>query len=238
MNEDWMNQAYPKESPVSAPSVTLGGYVSRTFGWMFAGLLATFLVAFSGYMTGWIALVTYIPGWIYLLLIAEVATVVFLSARVTKMGINTARALFFLYSALNGIVFSLYFLLFDLASMVLIFGVTALFFGVMAVMGTVMHLDFSRIRPLMMGGLIFLAVFWLLGMFINLSQFEMIVCTLGIFLFLGFTAYDTHKIKEFYAFYSQDEQMLKKASIISALELYLDFINLFVYLLRVLGRKK
>ena len=52
MNEDWMNQAYPKESPVSAPSVTLGGYVARTFGWMFAGLLTTFLVAFSGYMTG------------------------------------------------------------------------------------------------------------------------------------------------------------------------------------------
>ena len=122
MNEDWMNQAYPKESPVSAPSVTLGGYVARTFGWMFAGLLTTFLVAFSGYMTGWIALVTYIPGWIYLLLIAEVATVVFLSARVTKMGINTARALFFLYSALNGIVFSLYFLLFDLASMGFLIG--------------------------------------------------------------------------------------------------------------------
>ena len=211
MNDQWMNQAYPNGSSVTAPSVTLGGYTARTFGWMFAGLLTTFLVAFSGYLTGWIALVTYIPGWIYLLLIAEVATVVFLSARVTKMGIGTARALFFLYSALNGIVFSL---------------------------GMVMHLDFSRIRPLMMGGLIFLAVFWLLGMFINLSQFEMIACTLGIFLFLGYTAYDTSKIKQFYAVYSQDEQMLKKASIIAALELYLDFINLFVYLLRVLGKRK
>ncbi len=238
MNEEWMNRAYPGESPAAAPSVTLGGYTARTFGWMFAGLLTTFLVAVSGYMTGWIALVTYIPGWIYLLLIAEVATVVFLSARVMKMSVNQARALFFLYSALNGIVFSLYFLLFNLASMVLIFGATALFFGVMALMGTVMHLDFSRVRPLMIGGLIFLAVFWLLGMFIDLSELEMIACTLGIFLFLGFTAYDTHKIKEFYAAFSRDEQMLKKASIISALELYLDFINLFVYLLRVMGRKK
>ncbi len=238
MNDQWMNQAYPNGSSVTAPSVTLGGYTARTFGWMFAGLLTTFLVAFSGYLTGWIALVTYIPGWIYLLLIAEVATVVFLSARVTKMGIGTARALFFLYSALNGIVFSLYFLIFDLASMILVFGVTALFFGVMSLLGMVMHLDFSRIRPLMMGGLIFLAVFWLLGMFINLSQFEMIACTLGIFLFLGYTAYDTSKIKQFYAVYSQDEQMLKKASIIAALELYLDFINLFVYLLRVLGKRK
>lgn len=238
MNEEWMNQAYPKGTSLEAPSVTLGGYMARTFGWMFAGLLTTFLVAFSGYMTGWIGFITYIPGWIYLLLIAEVATVVFLSARVTKMGIGTARAMFFLYSALNGVVFSLYFLLFSLSSMVLIFAVTALFFGVMAVMGTVLHLDFSRIRPLMMAGLVFLAVFWLLALFINLSQFETIVCTLGIFLFLGFTAYDTHKIKEIYAFYCNDDEMLKKASILSALELYLDFINLFVYLLRILGRRK
>ncbi|HIQ75688.1 MAG TPA: Bax inhibitor-1/YccA family protein [Candidatus Cottocaccamicrobium excrementipullorum] len=237
MNENWMNQAYPKETSYSAPSISLNAYTAKTFGWMFAGLMTTFAVAVSGYMTGWITYVTYVPYWYFLLLIAEVATVAFLSARVRSMSVNTARGLFFLYSALNGVVFSLYFLMFDLASMVLVFGATALFFGVMAVMGRLMNLDFSRIRPFMTGGLIFLVVFWLLAMFINLSQFELIACTLGIFLFLGFTAYDTHKIKEFYAVYSQDEQMLNKASIISALELYLDFINLFVYLLQVLGKK-
>lgn len=122
--------------------------------------------------------------------------------------------------------------------MILVFGATALFFGVMALMGYVLHLDFSRIRPFMTGGLLFLAAFWLLSMFINLSRFELIVCAIGIFLFLGYTAYDTHKIKESYEFYSYDETMLAKASIFSALELYLDFINLFVYLLRVLGRRR
>ena len=90
----------------------------------------------------------------------------------------------------------------------------------------------------MTAGLLFLAGFWLLSMFINLSQFEMIACALGIFLFLGYTAYDTHKIKEFYAYYSQDGVMLEKAAVFSALALYLDFINLFVYLLRVLGRRR
>ncbi len=146
--------------------------------------------------------------------------------------------MFFLYAALNGVVFSVYFLIFDLMSMILVFGATSLFFGVMALMGRFMNLDFSRIRPFMTAGLIFLAAFWLLSMFINLSQFEMIACTLGIFLFLGYTAYDTHKIKEAYAYYGNNTMMLEKASIFSALELYLDFINLFVYLLRVLGRRK
>ncbi len=238
MNEEWMNQAYPQQQTVAEPSISLGGYTARTFGWMFAGLMTTFLVAMVGYITGWIFYVTYIPYWYYVLLIAEVGTVIFMSARVNQIRVGTARALFFLYAALNGIVFSMYFLLFDLTSMVFVFGLTSLFFGIMALMGRFMNLDFSRFRPFMVGGLIFLAAFWLLSMFINLSQFEMIACTIGIFLFLGYTAYDTHKIKEFYAYYSQDDTMLAKASIFSALELYLDFINLFVYLLRVLGRRK
>lgn len=237
MNENWMN-SFGQEQQVNAPSMSLGAYTARTFGWMFAGLLVTFLVAFSGYFTGWIALVTVIPYWFYLLFIAEIGVVVFMSARVHKISVGMARTMFFLYAALNGVVFSLYFLIFDLASLIFVFGATSLFFGVMALMGRFMNLDFSRIRPFMTAGLLFLAVFWLLSMFINLSQFEMIACTLGIFLFLGYTAYDTHKIKEAYAYYGNNTMMLEKASIFSALELYLDFINLFIYLLRVIGRKK
>lgn len=238
MNEDWMNQAYSGERERSAPAVSMGQYTARTFGWMFAGLLTTFLIAMSGYATGWIFLVTAIPYWHYILLAAELGTVMFMSARVQKISVGTARALFFLYAALNGVVFSVYFLIFELSSMILVFGATALFFGVMALMGHFLNLDFSKVRPFMTAGLIFLAAFWLLSMFINLSQFELIACTIGIFLFLGYTAYDTHKIKECYFAFSQDETMLGKASIFSALELYLDFINLFIYLLRVLGRKR
>ena len=89
-------------------------------------------------------------------------TVIFLSARVQKLSVGVARALFFLYAALNGVVFSAYFLLFDLSSMILVFGATALFFGIMALLGYVLKLDFSKIRPFMFGGLLFLAAFWLL----------------------------------------------------------------------------
>lgn len=236
MNEDWMGQMYRQEA--NAPALSLGEYTAKTFGWMFAGLMVTFLVAFSGYRMGWILMVAAIPGWFYLLFLAEIGVVIFMSARVHKIGTGTAKAMFFLYAGLNGIVFSMYFLIFDLTSMILVFGATSLFFGIMALMGRFLNLDFSRIRPFMTAGLIFLAVFWLLSMFINLSRFETIACMLGIFLFLGYTAYDTHKIKETYAYYGQNSAMLEKASIFSALELYLDFINLFIYLLRVLGRRK
>ncbi len=81
-------------------------------------------------------------------------------------------------------------------------------------------------------------VFWVAAMFINLERFEIVACTVGIFIFLIFTAYDTQKIKAYHQAYAHDPQMAKKASIFAALQLYLDFINLFIYLLRVLGKKK
>ena len=85
---------------------------------------------------------------------------------------------------------------------------------------------------------LFLAVFWIAAMFINLEKFEIVACTIGIFVFLVFTAYDTQKIKAYHQAYSHDPEMAKKASIFAALQLYLDFINLFIYLLRVLGKRK
>ncbi len=108
----------------------------------------------------------------------------------------------------------------------------------MAAIGYVTRADLSNLRNFLVGGLAFLLVFWVASLFINLQQFEMIACTVGIFIFLVFTAYDTQKIRAYHQAYAYDPQMAKKASIFSALQLYLDFINLFIYLLRVLGRKK
>ena len=141
-------------------------------------------------------------------------------------------------AALNGIVFSSVFILYQLTSLVFVFAATALFFGVMAVLGYTTNADFSRLRPFLLGGLLFLAAFWILSIFINLAQFEMIACTVGIFLFLVITAYDTRKIRDFYQIYAGKPEMAAKASIFAALELYLDLINLFLYLVRVLGRRK
>ena len=154
------------------------------------------------------------------------------------MSVGMARAMFFLYAALNGVVFCAYLILFDLTVLWMVFGITSLFFGIMALIGWFGNINFSSLRPFMLGGLIFLAFYWIFAMFIDLSAFETVVSTIGIFLFLVYTAYDTKKIQAYHAYYGQMPEMAAKASIFSALQLYLDFINLFVYLLRILGRRK
>ena len=94
-------------------------------------------------------------------------------------------------------------------------------------------------RSILLGGLIFLIIANLLMMLIpGLEVADQVVCTIGVVIFLAYTAYDTQKIKAFYQAYQGDEAMLKKASIFSALQLYLDFVNLFVYLLRIFGKRR
>lgn len=213
-------------------------YTAKTFGWMFLGLLVTFLVSMAGYLTGAVWYVVFTPYASFVLAIAELIVVVYLSARVHKMSVGKARALFFLYSILNGVVFSAYFIIYHVTDLVLVFGATSLFFGIMAVIGYVTRADLSKLRNFLVAGVLFLAAFWIFGIFMNLQRFELMMCSVGIFVFLLFTAYDTQKIKRCHQVYGHDPVMAKKASIISALELYLDFINLFLYLLRVLGRNR
>lgn len=237
MEYDVRNEGYQSVG-VSSEVDPIGRYTAKTFGWMFLGLLVTFIVSMVGYLTGAIICVFTIPYAVFVLAIAELAVVIFLSARINKMSVGAARALFFVYAVLNGVVFSAYFLMYNVVDMVIVFGATSMFFGVMAVLGYVTKADLSKLRNFLMGGLIFLAAFWLFGMFINLQQFELIACTIGIFIFLVFTAYDTQKIRAYHEAYSSDATMAKKASIFAALQLYLDFVNLFLYLLRVVGRRK
>lgn len=234
MNEEMMNRSYE----VQVERESLGRYTAKTFGWMFAGLLITFAVAVGGLFTGTIAYVYSIPYWYYILFAAEIGVVLFLSARIEKMSVGLARTMFFLYAVLNGLVFCAYLIIFDLTILWMVFGITSVFFGIMALIGWFGNINFAKLRPFMVGGLIFLVFYWLLAMFIDLSAFETGVSMFGIFLFLIFTAYDTKKIQAYYEYYGQVPEMAAKASIFSALQLYLDFINLFIYLLRVLGRRK
>ena len=136
------------------------------------------------------------------------------------------------------IVFSAYLFAFSLEILWMVFGITALFFGIMALIGWFANINFTKLRPFMIGGLVFLFFYWIFAMFIDLSAFDTIVSTVGIFLFLILTAYDVKKIQAFHAYYGQMPEMAAKASIFSALQLYLDFINLFVYIMRILGRRK
>lgn len=233
MNYESMNQTYPSDGCVRE---TLGGYVAKTYLWMFAGLLVTFAIAILGITTG---MISYVFAFQYGILIVtglELATVIWMSARVNKLSVGAARGLFLFYAALNGVVFSAYMFMFGAPMLLLVFAVTAVFFGIMAAVSYFGHIDVSGIRPLLVVGLFVLIIFGVLSMFLNLQMMETGMCYLGIIVFLGFTAYDTSKIRQNYNYYLGQPEVLEKASIFSALALYLDFINLFLYLLRLFSR--
>lgn len=213
-------------------------YTAKTFGWMFLGLLVTFGVglgvAVSGAMYSILSMGT---AGMFALMIAEVILVMVLSSRLQTLSIGAARGLFFAYAALNGITFSTIFFVYDVQILITVFALTALYFGVLAAYGFVTKRDLSGLRPLLMGGLLFLAVYWLLSMFLPLSGADRVMCFVGLAVFMGLTAYDAQKIKQMHAAFEGDYEMSKKASIIAALQLYLDFINIFLYILRLLGNR-
>lgn len=226
------------DSDYARAGLTLNQYVTQTFGWMFMGLMITFLLAAALALTSIVYYLFMIPYIMPILLIAELVVVLVMSTGILERSVGVTRTLFAVYSILNGIVFSVYFVAYDVINLIFIFGLTALFFGTFALYGRFTKTDLSKLRPLLIGGLIFLVIANLITMFIDLTSMERVICMVGIVVFLCFTAFDVQKIKANYEYFNGNEEMLQKASIYSALQLYLDFINLFLYLLRFLGRSR
>lgn len=226
------------DSDYARAGLTLNQYVTQTFGWMFMGLMITFLLAAALALTSIVYYLFMIPYIMPILLIAELVVVLVMSTGILERSVGVTRTLFAVYSILNGIVFSVYFVAYDVINLIFIFGLTALFFGAFALYGRFTKTDLSKLRPLLIGGLIFLVIANLITMFIDLTSMERVICMVGIVVFLCFTAFDIQKIKANYEYFNGNEEMLQKASIYSALQLYLDFINLFLYLLRFLGRSR
>ena len=238
-----MFNRYENISYAESPFGTLNQFVAKTFGWMFAGLLVTFAVAVGTVSTG-AYVVLFNTGLVFALTIAELILVLVLSARITKLQPSTATAMFFVYAVLNGINLSVYFIAYDLSTLILAFLVGAVYFGVMAVYGANTQRDLLGWAPKLMGGLVALIVTALVGglfglLFgISFGFLDVVYCGLSVLLFMGMTAYDTQMLKHHYAYFGGDAAMLQKASIFGALNLYLDFINIFLYIVRILGRNR
>lgn len=213
-------------------------HVAKTYLWMFLGLAITFSVGVALAATGLIFLVYAVPMMSIVLLVAQVVLVICLSARITKISVNACRAIFIGYSALTGVTVAAVLVLYGADIALLAFGVGALFFGSMAVAGLVTKRDLSGFRHIILFGLIALLVMQVINMFLRADSFDTMLCFFGIALFLGVTTYDAKKTKDFYYAFQGDEAMLDKVSIYSALNLYLDFINLFLYLARLLGKRR
>lgn len=227
---------------VSSQGDTLGQYTAKTFLWMMLGLLITFAVAVGCWVTPVLVYLVYSGMFQVVQLGVLIATLVMaftMGARIQKMAVGSAIAMFIAFSALFGFTLSIYLLIYDLTTLTLCFLLTGVYFGALAAYGFLTKRDLSSIRVILFSGTIFLIIFGLLSMFIpGLQMFDRVICMIGIATFLGWTAYDTQKIRAYYNFYAGNSDMLAKASIFSALQLYLDFINLFLYLLRFLGNRR
>ena len=230
-----MNRNYSDISYAESPFGTLSEFMSKTFGWMFAGLLVTFLVGIGAVTTGLIyPLIT--SGLFILTSIAELVLVFVLSARVQTLQPSTATGIFFAYAVLNGLNLSSIFLAYDFGSLILAFLVGAVYFGVMAVYGNVTNRDLTGWGPRLMMALVAMIVTSLVGALFGFGfGASVLYCGIGLVVFMLLTAYDTQKLSQMYSYYAGDSELAEKASIYGALTLYLDFINIFLYVVRLLG---
>ena len=218
------------------PSMNASDYMTRTYRWMASGLLITFAMA---YITATTQLIYLVDSLYLVLTIAELALVFVLSSRVQNMSVDAARAMFFGYALLNGMVLSYYFIAFSVGTLVMAFLATAVYFGLMAVYGTTTHKDLTGWGPRLMMGLVALIVTSLIGMLFGFGfGASVLYCGIGLVLFMLLTAYDTQKLQQMYAYYAGDPELAEKASIYGALTLYLDFINIFLYVVRLLGNNR
>jgi uncharacterized protein len=214
-------------------------FITKVYGWMMGGLM----------ITGIISLLTLqVPGLLELifssrlafvgLMILQLGLVVWLSARVGTMTASTATMVFLGYSALTGVTLSVVFLAFTRTSIASTFFVTAGTFGAMAFIGYVTKRDLTGLGSFLTMGVIGLVLASIVNMFLNNPTVYWITTFVGILIFVGLTAYDTQKIKLMSALALEGGEAEQKGAIVGALRLYLDFINLFLLLLRVLGNRR
>ena len=224
-------------NPLSTAQGLLSGVMARVYGWMTAALLITAGVAL--FTVNSPALLNFIYGnsaAMWVLLIAEIGLVVWLSAGIDKMGQTTATTVFLVYAALNGLVLSSIFFAYEIGTIYAAFAASAPTFAGMSFVGFVTKRDLTGMGGLLFMGLIGLIIASVVNMFWANSTMDAIITYIGVFIFVGLTAYDTQRIKQMVAY--SDASMVGKVSILGALSLYLDFINLFLYILRLFGRSR
>lgn len=211
-------------------------FLAKVFNWMAIGLAVTGGVAFLTAQSGMVRTLVSSPLFLILVL-AELGMVFFLSARIDKLQPATATGLFVGYSVLNGITLSTIFLAYTHASIAATFMVTAGMFGAMAVYGLVTKRDLSGMGSFMFMGLIGILLASVVNIFLKSSAMYWAISAIGVLVFVGLTAYDVQKIKNIgeEGIMEQGESAVRKGAIIGALALYLDFINLFLMLLRFFG---
>ncbi len=222
---------------------TFNAVMARVYLWMTLGLIVTTAVSF--YVVTNEAILNFVFGSIWVLLglfVAQIALVIALVGALNKLSTGAALGLFFVYAALNGVTLSSILLAYDLGTVTMAFGVTAVVFVLLSIVGLTTKQDLTKWGPILFFGLIGLILGTLVNMFLRSSTLDLIITYLGILIFLGLIVYDTKFIKQMtYQAANQSgdlQAVVGRISVLGALKLYLDFINLFLFILRLLGRRR
>ena len=234
---DYFGRTTPAGARAAEIDVGLRAHMQKVFGLMGLGTAITGLVAFFTANSPTMLQLLFGTGLRYLVIFAPLAFVLVLSFGIQRMRASTAQMVFWLFAAVMGLSLASIFLVYTGQSIVMTFFVSSATFFAMALYGYTTKRDLTGWGSFLFMGLIGLIVASLVGLFVQSSALQFAISVIGVLIFTGLTAYDTQKIKEMY--YAGDSAEIGgKKAIMGALSLYLDFINLFLYLLRFIGDRR
>lgn len=215
-------------------------FISKTMSLMGLGLLVTFITAFIISRSD--VLFTLVAGSrfnVIILALIEIGIVFYLTSRIGEMSVSSAKMWFMVYSVVNGLTFSVFFMAYTLSSIYVVFLTASVMFIVFGLIGINVRKDLSGIGSFLIMGVIGLLAASIINMFLNLPGLYFMISVIGVLIFCGLTAYDMQKVKNIhYEAYSYSQEVVDKYTVVAALTLYLDFINIFIYLLRILGKRR
>lgn len=229
---------YYQESSTVASQYDMGlrKFMLDVFGNMSLGLAISGLISFFIGNSPQLMMMLFGGPQAFIFMFAPLILVFFLGFKINDIEVNTARMLFFLYSSLMGVSLSTIFILFKLGSIINVFFISAATFGTMALYGYTTKKDLSGMASFLMMGVIGLVIAGLVNIFLQSSALQFAISAFAVLIFVGLTAWDVQDLKNTYYSYDGDER--EKMGVIGALNLYMDFINIFINLLQLIGDKK
>ena len=237
MAENWSNNQTTQATEAKTQAVDEGLriYMTKVYNYMGLGLLATAITAYIGAASGIYVALAQTPL-IWLVVLAPLGMVIYLSSRLHKMSASAAKTTFWIYAAMTGLSLSYVLLAFTSVSVVRTFLITAASFGALSLYGYTTKRDLSGMGSFLFMGLIGIILASIVNIFMQSPAMHFVISVIGVLLFAGLTAYDTQDIKRIY--YAGDSRdIAEKKAIMGALRLYLDFINMFLFLLQFLGNR-
>ena len=232
----YQSQPLPYES--RQDSVTVAQFFNTAYAWMATGLALTAAVAWMVAHNATAIRTVFTPGMVMILFLIELGLVWVIAGAIQKISATVATVLFLIYSAINGLTLSFIFLRYNPASIAGTFVVTAGMFGAISLYGFVTKRDLSSLGSMLFMALIGLILASIVNVFWANEMLYWLVTYAGVIIFVGLTAYDTQKLRMYAIQTQNDPTMSSRLAIYGALTLYLDFINLFLFLLRILGSRK